>query len=91
GQSGYKALHRFFSIGPCERSVARHYRSLAPDTRPARARQDLLVVISTRNNEAEIAHLIRRVHALVEASVLVVDNRSTDATCHEAEQCGARV
>jgi glycosyltransferase involved in cell wall biosynthesis len=51
----------------------------------------LLVVISTRNNQAEIAHLIRRVHALVEASVLVVDNRSTDATCHEAEQCGARV
>lgn len=91
GQSGHKALHRFFSIGPCERSVARHYRSLAPDNRPARVGQDLLVVISTRNNEAEITHLIRRVHALVDATVLVVDNRSTDATCHEAEQCGARV
>ena len=91
GQSGHKALHRFFSIGPCEQSVARHYRSLAPDTRPAKPRQDLLVVISTRNNETEIGHLIRRVHALVKASVLVVDNRSTDATCHEAEECGARV
>ncbi|MDR3018042.1 MAG: glycosyltransferase [Delftia acidovorans] len=91
GQSGHQALRRFFSIGPCERSVARHYRSLAPDTRHARARNELLIVIATRNNEAEIAQLIQRVHALVEAKVLVVDNRSTDATCHEAEQCGARV
>lgn len=91
GRSGHQALHRFFSIGPCERSLVRHYRSLAPDTRPTRARQDLLVVISTRNNEAEITHLICRVHTLVKATVLVVDNRSTDATCHEAERCGARL
>jgi glycosyltransferase involved in cell wall biosynthesis len=35
--------------------------------------------------------LIERVHALTCADVLVVDNRSTDATCRLAEQLGAKV
>ncbi|MBD9584322.1 glycosyltransferase [Delftia sp. DLF01] len=91
GQAGQRALHRHFSIGPCERGIARHYSGLAPHTRRPQLRNDLLVVISTHNNESDIAHLIRRVHSLVQAHVIVVDNRSTDATCHLAEKNGARV
>lgn len=90
-QSGTHSLHRLFSIVPCAKTIARHYRSLTPGMRPTENRRDLLVVISARDNEQEIAHLIRRVHELAHASVLVVDNRSTDATCHIAEQCGAKI
>lgn len=91
GQSGHKALIQHFSIGSCERSVARHYRSLAPDTRPARKEKDLVVVISTYNNASEISNLIRRIRQLTQAHVLIVDNRSTDSTCHQAEKNGAIV
>lgn len=90
-QKGRHALHRLFSIIPCTKTITRHYRSLAPEMRRAATRSELLVVISARNNEDEIAHLVSRVHALTGAKVLVVDNRSTDATCHRAEQCGATV
>lgn len=91
GKTGQKALHQHFSIGPCERAIARHYRGLTPSLQSAPPHKGLMVVISTRNNEAEIAHLLQRVRALVNAPVLVVDNRSTDATCHLAEHHGARV
>ena len=91
GQAGRKALPQSFSIEPCERATARHYRGLAPGTQAAAATHELMVVISTRNNATDIAHLLRRVQALVKAPVVVVDNRSTDATCHLAEQNGARV
>lgn len=91
GQAGHRALHQSFSIGPCERTIARHYRGLAPGAQAAPARGGLMVVISAHNNEAEIAHLIQRTRALVSAPVLVVDNRSTDATCHQAEENGAHV
>lgn len=91
GQSGYKALHQHFSIGPCEKVTARHYRGLAPGTQAIIPTRELMVIISTRNNAADITHLLQRVRALVSAFVLVVDNRSTDATCHLAEQHGARV
>lgn len=91
GQAGHKALHQHFSIGPCERATARHYRGLAPGTQAAEPTRELLVVISTHNNAADIAYLLQRVRALVNAPVLVVDNRSTDATCHLAEQHGAHV
>lgn len=91
GKTGQKALHQHFSIGPCERAITRHYRGLTPGLQSAAPHKGLMVVISTRNNEAEIAHLLQRVRALVNAPVLVVDNRSTDATCHLAEHHGARV
>lgn len=91
GQSGHKALRRYFGIGPCERATARHYRGLAPGVQSAPTTQGLMVVISTRNNGAEIPHLLQRVRALINAPVLVVDNRSTDATCHLAERHGAHV
>lgn len=91
GQAGHKALHQYFSIVPCERATARHYRGLAPGLQPLAPTRGLMVVIATHNNAAEIAHLLQRVRALVNAPVLVVDNRSTDATCHLAEQQGARV
>ena len=91
GQNGLRALRQHFSIEPCERAIARHYRGLAPGTEPSPSTLALLVVISTRNNAADIAHLLQRVRTLVHAPVLVVDNRSTDATCHIAEQHGAKV
>jgi len=91
GLAGHKALHQHFSIGPCERTTFRHYRGLAPDTQAPAPARELMVVISTRNNAPDIAHLLQRVRALVNAPVLVVDNRSTDATCHLAERHGARV
>ncbi|WP_313311929.1 glycosyltransferase [Pulveribacter sp.] len=91
GQAGAKALHRHFGIGPCERVTARHYRGLAPGSTIAPPTRGLMVVISTHNNAADIAHLLQRVRALVNAPVLVVDNRSTDATDHLAERNGARV
>ncbi|AVS98112.1 glycosyl transferase family 1 [Paracidovorax avenae] len=90
-QSGAHSLQRLFSIAPCAKKITRHYHVLTPGMRPVEIRSQLLVVISARNNEHEIAHLIRRVHALSNADVLVVDNRSTDGTCHKAEQCGAKV
>lgn len=91
GGAGLKALHELFAIDPCERAIARHYSGLAPDAQVTPLGRGLMVVISTRNNEADIVVLLRRVQALVKAPVLVVDNRSTDATCHLAEQEGALV
>jgi hypothetical protein len=91
GKAGYKALREHFGISPCERATARHYRSMAPGRNAEPATRGLMVVIATQNNAADIAHLLQRVRALVNAPVLVVDNRSTDATCHLAEQHGARV
>ncbi len=94
-RSGPKALQRYFGIGACERAMARHYRSMAPGLLPERTVEEtgrhLMVVISTRNHEASITELVHRVHSLVDATVVVVDNRSTDATCHLAEQSGAQV
>lgn len=91
GEAGQKALHRYFSMEPCERATARHYRGLAPGTLAAAPTRELMVVISAHNNAPDIALLIQRVRALINAPVLVVDNRSTDATCHLAELNGARV
>ncbi|PIF93512.1 glycosyltransferase involved in cell wall biosynthesis [Acidovorax sp. 62] len=91
GKAGNKALQEHFGIGPCERATARHYRSMAPGRSTAPATRGLMVVIATHNNANDIGHLLQRVRALVNAPVLVVDNRSTDATCHLAEQHGARV
>lgn len=91
GRAGHQALQTHFSIGPCERTTARHYRSLAPGTAPSTPSRGLMVVISTRNNAADITHLLQRIRDLVRVPVLVVDNRSTDATCHLAEQQGAQV
>ena len=92
GSNGLKAIQNMFSIGPCEREIARHYRAMVPESIPVEPHEGLLVVISARNQEAHIAHLVRRVRALVpQADVLVVDNRSTDATSHLAESSGARV
>ncbi len=91
GKNGASSLNRLFSIEPCAKTITRHYRGLAPDTRVPKTRNELLVVISARNNENEIAPLIRRVRELTGAQVLLVDNRSTDATCRRAEQCGAKV
>lgn len=95
GRNGPKALQRYFGIRACERAVARHYRSMAPGLAPegatAATAHQLMVVISTHNHEASIAELVHRVHSLVDATVVVVDNRSTDATCHLAEQSGAQV
>lgn len=91
GKAGHKALHQHFSIGPCERATARHYRGITHGSQPVQPTRGLMVIIATHNNAAEIAQLIKRVHALANAEVLVVDNRSTDATCRLAEQHGAKV
>lgn len=91
GKAGYKALHQHFSISPCERATARHYGGITHGNQLAQPTRGLMVIIATHNNAAEIAHLIKRVQALTSANVLVVDNRSTDATCRLAEQHGAKV
>lgn len=91
GEAGPRALRQLFGIGPCERVIARHYRGLAPDTAAAPPQRGLLVVVATRNNAGEIGGLLARIRTLVDAPVLVVDNRSTDATCAIAEKHGAQV
>lgn len=92
GKAGQKSLHQHFSISPCERAISRHYRGITHGSHQLPLSiHGLIVIIATHNNAGEIAHLIRRVRALVNAEVLVVDNRSTDATCHLAEQHGASV
>lgn len=91
GRAGKEALRQSFSIGPGERGIARHYRGLAPNLQLRPDAKGLLVVLATHNNAAEIACLIKSAQVLVNATVLVVDNRSTDATCHLAEKYGALV
>lgn len=91
GEAGYQALLQHFDIAQCERALAHQYQYLALGSTPAAPNPRVLVVISTRNHAASIQHLIQRVRALVGADVLVVDNRSTDGTCHLAESTGARV
>lgn len=92
GEAGYAALIQRYDIAQCERTLAQHYHHLTAGNHavtPVHAR--LLVVISTHNHAASIEQLIQRVHALVNADVLVVDNRSTDATCYLAETAGAQI
>lgn len=91
GQAGQKALQRWFGIEACERAIARQYRGLAPSTRTAPGRRGLMVVIATHNHADTIGPLVERVRTLTQAPVLVVDNRSIDATRHIAEHHGARV
>ncbi|WP_319016897.1 glycosyltransferase [Diaphorobacter aerolatus] len=86
GEAGIQAIRRMFSIGPCEREINRYYRGLAPESAPSAAHSGLMVVVSARNQEDHIAHIIRRAMQLAPgAKVVVVDNRSTDATGHLAE------
>lgn len=91
GEAGYQALLQHFDIAQCERALAHQYQYLALGSTPAAPNPRVLVVISTRNHAASIQHLIQRVRALVGADVLVVDNRSSDGTCHLAESAGAWV
>ena len=92
GASGLEAIHRMFNIKPCERAIARHYRGLAPESAPIATHDGLMVVICARNQAEHIETMIGRVRALTpSAKVVVVDNRSTDATSHLAETSGAHV
>ncbi|QIL83967.1 glycosyltransferase [Diaphorobacter sp. HDW4A] len=92
GEAGVQAIKRMFSIGPCEREISRYYRGLAPESVPPFLHKGVMVVVSARNQEKHIAHIIKRVNALAPtAKVVVVDNRSTDATSHLAESSGAIV
>jgi len=91
GEAGHQALLKYFDIAQCERALAHQYQYLALGSTPAEPNPRVLVVISTRNHAAGIQHLIQRVRSLVGADVLVVDNRSTDGTCHLAESTGATV
>ena len=92
GINGLKAIKNMFSIGPCEREIARHYRAMVPESIPVQSHEGVLIVISARNQEEHISHIVKRARALIpHGDVLVVDNRSTDATGHLAESNGARV
>lgn len=92
GESGHRALLQSFDIRRCERALARHYRHVAPgEVRVPVPCPRPLVVISTRNHAGTIGPLVERIRTLAHADVLVVDNRSTDGTCHLAEQAGAQV
>ncbi|RYE41889.1 MAG: glycosyltransferase [Hyphomicrobiales bacterium] len=91
GDSGHQALQQSFDIAKCERTVARQYRHLVPSGRVVATHLRTLVVISTHNHAGTIGPLVQRVKSLVQADVLVVDSRSSDGTCHLAEQAGAKV
>ncbi|MBF5003868.1 glycosyltransferase [Diaphorobacter caeni] len=92
GEAGVQAIKRMFSIGPCEREINRYYRGMVPESVAVPRQNGLMIVISARNQEAHIAHIIQRVKELAPgAAVVVVDNRSTDATSHLAEVSGAIV
>ncbi|WP_082492907.1 glycosyltransferase [Acidovorax sp. Leaf160] len=90
-RNGAASLRQLFSIEPCARTITRHYRGVVPNIYNADARNEILVVISARNNERDIARIVNSVRRSVGAKVLVVDSRSTDATGHIAQQCGAVV
>lgn len=92
GKAGIEAIQRLFSMGPCEREINRYYRSLVPESTVICTHKGLMIVVSARNQERHIAHIIQRVAALApEAVIVVVDNRSTDATSRLAEVNGALV
>lgn len=91
GDAGHQSLLQHFDITQCERAVARQYRHLAPSEPRVQCNPRTLVVISTRNHGSTIGELVKRVQILADADVLVVDNRSVDATCHLAETAGALV
>ena len=92
GVAGVDAIQKMFSIGPCERAIARHYRGLAPESVPIGTHEGVMIVVCARNQEQHIAHLVQRTKELVpHARIIVVDNRSTDATSHLAESNGAHV
>lgn len=91
GEAGHQALLQSFDIRRCERALARQYRHVAPEEARTSVQGHPLVVISTRNHASTIGALVARIRSLVSADVLVVDNRSTDGTCHLAEKAGAQV
>ena len=98
GNAGPEALARSFGIEACTQAVQRQYRSIvpaptgAPFTAAAGAGPaPLLVVLATRNQAHYIGRLVRAIRAQGWNEVLVIDDRSTDGTCHAAQAAGARV
>ena len=94
GNAGPQALAHSFGIHACARAVQRQYLSIVPVAAPAvsgASTQPLLVVIATHNQVHCIGNLVRAVRAEGWHEVLVIDNRSTDGTCHAAQAAGARV
>lgn len=92
GKAGQKALHEHFSIAPCAVEIERHYRAMVPESNTVAWHDGILIVICAKDQEDSIASLVKRASELLpNAKILVVDNRSSDATAHLAERCGALV
>lgn len=91
GQAGAQALQHWFGIEACARAVSRQYRGIHPAARHATPRRTPLAVIATHNHAQGIGTLVRQLRAQGLQDVLVIDQRSTDGTCHQAQAAGARV
>ena len=84
-------MQRYFGIERCADLVAAQYRQFAQNAKDVVASNGLIVVIATENHADCIGEMVHRVRTLTGAPVLVVDNRSTDATCHLAKENGATI
>ena len=97
GNAGPEALARSFGIAACARAVQRQYHAIVPASaamsmaHPGAGTRPALVVLPIRNQAHCIGPLVRALQAQGGCEVLVIDDRSTDGTCHAAQAAGARV
>ena len=95
GSAGPGALSHRFGIHACARAVQRQYSSIVPAATSASpvsgASTQPLVVLATHNHAHCIGSLVKAIHAQGWQSIVVIDNRSTDGTCHAAQAAGAQV
>ena len=91
GRAGRKAVTRLFDIKESAGAINKRYRFINPSVGAPAQSRGVLVAIAARNNAATIGPLLLGIRAAGFADVVVVDNRSTDGTCHAAESAGATV
>ena len=97
GNAGPAALERSFGIAACARAVQRQYHAIVPASttmsmaQPGPHTRPALVVLPLHNQVHCIARVVHALRMQGGCEVLVIDDRSTDGTCHAAQAAGARV
>ena len=101
GNAGPGALAHSFGMDACARAVQRQYRSIVPASASvssasavspvSSAGMQPLVVVATHNHAHCIGNLVKAIRSQGWHSIVVIDNRSTDGTCHAAQAAGAQV
>lgn len=88
GRSGLGALRTRFSIDSVAAQLTRAY----PAEAAPKAQSDrILIVIPARDEETSIGGVVERLQAAGWHDVLVIDDRSSDATARIASKSGARL